>query len=569
MNEQLKHLFGDSTPSTPVEVEPSEAVRIKTLPTHDVEITDFTGELATPSGEWSLKPLQNAALAHCVAAQGGVLLLGCGVGKTLISFALPKIMKSKRCLLLLPAALIEKTKSEIRLYQRHFNVELPEMISYERLSRASGQQAIKKMRPDLIICDEAHHLKSIDSTRTTRLGKYLIDNPSCRFVVMSGTLLNKTFADLAHLSDWALEEGSPLPNNHRDVEVFDAVVTGEANGYQYAQFKPMMEWGDKPREAIYNRLRATKGVVLTTDEAVPASLQIKHRKLNVPSELQEAITSCFEQGPMADTLQTLGVDFDLEAIQASQHLWDDTDQFAMRALGQMLTGCLYYWEWPDNDPDEEWMLARKEWRRAVRHIREMDYEGFDSPYLIESGFNQLPQDVQGAFGRAHLTWQMVKDRPEPPRRAVWVSDYIVDDIKAWTANQTRPYVLWVDNVMLGERLATELSIPYYGGGTNPDTTKAHNCLMSIKSHGTGKNLQLWDLNYVISPIADPNTWEQLLARTHRNGQLSDVVEVWLYSHSIFGSSLGSATKQAKVVSDVTGQPQRLVYADRIRMTDHG
>jgi hypothetical protein len=566
MNDQLKHLFGQTTKTkeTKTKVEPTEAIRIRDLPVYDYAEIDYTEQFKTPDGEWSIRPLQNAALTHCRDAQGGVLLLGCGIGKTLISFLLPQVMQSKRCLMLLPAALIEKTKAEIIAYQKHFKVELPALLSYERLSRASGQRAISELDPDLIICDEAHHLKSLDSTRTSRLGRYLVNKPQCRFVVMSGTLLNKTFADLAHLADWALEEGSPLPNNARDVETFDAVTTGEANSYQYSQFNPLMQWGDKPREAIYNRLRATKGVVLTTDDVVPASLRLCTKRLKVPQELQDAITNCFESGPMSDTLTKLGVDFDLEAISASQHLWDDTDQFALRALGQMLTGCLYYWEWPDNTPDDEWLLARKEWRRAVRMIREMDLDDFDSPYLIESGFYGLPQDIQDVFERAYHAWQEVKDRPEPPRRAVWVSDYIVNDIKGWTAKQTRPYVLWVDNVKLGERLSEELAIPYYGGGVEPDTSHAHNCLMSIKSHGTGKNLQLWDLNYVISPIADPNTWEQLLARTHRNGQLSDEVDVCVYNHSIFGSSLSNATRRAKVISDVTGQPQRIVYADRIR-----
>lgn len=562
MNDQLKHLFDDDDVEVVSETQVSEAVRIQRLPTYEYESVDLTSQFKTPEGTMTLRPLQNKALKSCLDAQGGVLLLGCGVGKTLISFLLPEVMKAKRPLLLLPASLVEKTKAEFFSYEANFRIKLPEIFSYERLSRRTAQQYLTKLKPDLIIADEAHHLKSIDSTRTGRLGKYLVNNPSCKFVVMSGTLFNKSVADFAHLADWALEEGSPVPNNHRDVEVFDLVLTGEANGYQYQQFNPMMEWGSSPRDAVFNRLNATKGVVLTTDEAVPASLRVIKLKGEVPEELQTAINKCFESGVMSDVLKGMDLDFDIDAVNASQHLWDDTDQFALRALGQMLSGCLYYWEWPDNTPDDEWLLARKEWRRAVRIIREMDIENFDSPHIIETDFQKLPQDIVDAFGKSRNKWFEVKHRPEPPRKSVWVSEYMLDYVQAWVDEQTTPYIIWVDGVQLGDKLSERLGITYYGAGATLPST-AEPCIMSIRSHGTGKNLQAWHVNLVVGAVADPSIWEQMIARTHRNGQEADEVLVYTFNHSIFGSSFGRAYKQAKVVSDTTGQPQRIVYADSL------
>lgn len=565
MNDQLKHLFADDDDGD-IEVvseeEVSEPVRIANLPTYDYKAVDLTSHFKSPEGTMTLRPLQNKAIQTCMDAGGGVLLLGCGVGKTLISFLLPVAMKARNPLLLLPAALVTKTKAEFFSYEANFKIKLPEIMSYEKLSRRSAQKYLTELNPDLIIADEAHHLKSIDSTRTGRLGKYLVNNPGCKFVVMSGTLFNKSVADFAHLSDWALEEGSPVPNNHRDTEVFDLVLTGEANSYQYRQFEPMMVWGNSARSAVYNRLNSAQGVVLTTDEAVPSSLRLIKLQGKVPDELQKAINQCFESGAMSQVLTDMDLDFDISAINASQHLWDDLDQFALRALGQMLSGCLYYWNWPDNEADDEWLLARKEWRRAVRIIREMDIEDYDSPHIIETDFYDLPQDIVDAFSNSHDKWQTVKHRPAPPRDSVWVSDYMITYIANWVSEQTIPYIIWVDSVELGDRLSECLNITYYGAGAEVPTV-AEPCIMSIRSHGTGKNLQAWSVNLVVSAIADPSTWEQMIARTHRNGQLADEVLVYVFSHSIFGSSFGNAYKQAKVVSETTGQPQRIVYADKL------
>ena len=89
--------------------------------------------------------------------------------------------------------------------------------------------------------------------------------------------------------------------------------------------------------------------------------------------------------------------------------------------------------------------------------------------------------------------------------------------------------------------------------------------MSIRAHGTGRNLQAWHENIIAHPLADPSTYEQLIARTHRQGQESGEVTVTAFHYSIFGSALRRAIKQAHVVQDSTQQPMRLCYADRVRV----
>ena len=54
---------------------------------------------------------------------------------------------------------------------------------------------------------------------------------------------------------------------------------------------------------------------------------------------------------------------------------------------------------------------------------------------------------------------------------------------------------------------------------------------SPRAHGTGKNLQQFARNLVANPPSDGATWEQLIGRTHRQGQEADEVTVEVYRHT--------------------------------------
>lgn len=548
-NPMLAHLMsGKKTEEKKQDV--SEAIRLARLPSYEPQVEDLTDRYKKTGGTMTLRPVQSLALKVAQDAQGLVGFIGCGGGKTLTSFLLPRAVNATKPLLLLPAALIAKTRAEFPDYADHFNMTLPKMMSYERLSRESGVSELQDYAPDLIICDEAHKLKSLSSTRTRRLGRYLMANPSCRFCVMSGTLYNKTVEDFAHLMDWVLEEGSPVPRNARDVKALDDLLTGEGDRYQYANFAPFLR-GRKPREALFERLSTTKGVVITDTDEVTASLRLKQKRLTMPPELVEAIETCFNEG----VVSALGDTIDIEMLTNSDHLWDGDDAFALRGLAQMALGLLYLWDW-NGQRDDEWLNARREWRRAIRNLLEWQEE-YDSPALIEANFDSVEGSEE--WQEAYEAWQAVKHRSEPPKLQEWVSEYMLSAVSDLVEDNM---IIWVGLEAFGSRLEKELGIPYYRGGTNPKMD-GKTCIMSIKSHGTGLNLQQWSKNLVCHPIADPSTWEQMIARTHRAGQTADEVEVTVFTHSVFGSALSKASKQSKVIQDSTSQPMRLAYADRI------
>jgi hypothetical protein len=120
-------------------------------------------------------------------------------------------------------------------------------------------------------------------------------------------------------------------------------------------------------------------------------------------------------------------------------------------------------------------------------------------------------------------------------QAVWLDDFMVKDAATWATEA--PGIVWVEYPELGERIARAAKIPYFGGGDRAGIeiereTGTRSIIASIRSHGTGKNLQrAFSRNLVCNPMADGEAWEQLIGRTHRIGQPADEVTVEVYQHT--------------------------------------
>jgi hypothetical protein len=89
-------------------------------------------------------------------------------------------------------------------------------------------------------------------------------------------------------------------------------------------------------------------------------------------------------------------------------------------------------------------------------------------------------------------------------------------------------------------------------------------VLSIAAHGTGKNLQWTNRNLVCTPPTGGDIWEQLIGRTHRQGQTADEVFVDVYQHTAAVVEGFAKARSSAVYSESTmGQRQRLAIANLV------
>ena len=171
-------------------------------------------------GSPRLWPIQSGMLWDAERQNGLFAPVAVGAGKTLTTLLLPDAMKSKRAVLLIKPNLREQFWGrDVPNYGRHFHiakcwkidarwkseVKLFEgeadlfVVAYSELSSAKQADILDRIEPDLIIADEAHHLRNRTASRTKRFLRYMKEHPECRFVGLSGTMTKRSLYDFQHL----------------------------------------------------------------------------------------------------------------------------------------------------------------------------------------------------------------------------------------------------------------------------------------------------------------------------------------------------------------------------------
>jgi hypothetical protein len=165
-------------------------------------------------------------------------------------------------------------------------------------------------------------------------------------------------------------------------------------------------------------------------------------------------------------------------------------------------------------------------------------------------------------------WEQVRDTFVPNTVPVWISDHAIERAAAWA--QDKKGIVWIEHQAFGERFTKLTGIPFYGEGGldargariehhNPSAPLA----ASILSNCTGRNLQAWGENYVVSPPPSGNTVEQMLGRTHRPGQGADTVyATWLFAGVEHVNAFERCLGDAEYVQNSQGTAQKILYADR-------
>ncbi len=572
-----------------------DLARVLSLPViNPLDGPDMTDDLLLPGKQaWPgrLKPVQSAALRQATTLGGLLAPIGVGHGKTLVSALLPTVLGAKLAVLLVPAQLVGKTERELAKLRQYWRILPPgqlRIISYNKLSLQSSSALLEDLGPDLIIADEAHNLKTGTSARTKRFLRYFKLHPATKFCALSGTMTQKSLYDYWHLAKLALHDASPVPLNWPEVGVWDvvfgvttdqeryaaaasgarmAVPSSESRGVGIKFIRWVMSQGQggdvaklavpDPRDAFAQRLTTCPGVVATHNAECDASLQINLvEKALVPAEVRAA----------------------LDQLDATWELGDEeiSDALTMsRVRRQIASGFYYRWVWPNDIKDEEWLEARRGWRKAVRYfLAGKATTNYDSPALLAAAAERRDARVQKLWAPWE-TWKAVKHRPEPPTETVWISEYLVDRAIEVAETGGGPCLVYYDSRAI-EMAFRRRGLPVYGGGADSgklvelalafDAGKAPPPVVccSIAAQGTGKNLQAWQRMVVAQPPSSGVVWEQLIGRIHRQGQRADQVDVTVMTHlEPFANAWESALRDAEYQQATLQQPQRILFADLV------
>jgi hypothetical protein len=553
----FRHLSVERTP---------EVLRIARLPRRAWDpgaaedlATRLTRELKTPGGTMHLRPVQAISLYEAMECRGLFGPQRVGAGKTLVTLLLPLVLESKRPILLLPAALIRKTWNDRKMLAEHWRLPSNlQFLSYEMLGLVQSANRLAFIQPDLIIADECHYLKNSRAGRTRRVARYMHDRPLTSFAALSGTIMKASVTDFAPLLRWALKDKAPIPKTVDETQSWADALDEEVNPLVRRKPTVFFDFGRASaggggeneltlaRQAFQARLIETRGVVASAkNDDVACSLRI----------------DALEYKP--STLTEQHFDF-LRKNWITPDGWSFQEALEFRMyLRQLALGFHSIW---DPRPPQDWIAARREWfgfvRETLQHSRVLD-----TPLQVTNGVDN--GTIRG--GTFELAaWRKIKDTFRPNPKDVWHDDTALETCASWMERQKG--IVWTSHVFFAERLARMTGAKYYGAdgetkdGENILNVKSGRAIIaSIPANSTGRNLQMFSTNLITSCPSGktaPAIFEQLIGRTHRDGQRADEVTVDILlgcgeHHEGFMRALDGA----RAAADMMGHDQKILLAD--------
>lgn len=475
----------------------------------------YTRLFRVPGGTWVLRDIQAIALHETYQMRGLLGAIKVGGGKTLYSLLAPRLLGAMRPLLLLPAALIEKTKREMGALMKHWDIPRNvQMQSYEMLGRDGASRFLEIVKPDLIIADEAHKLKNPRAGVTRRVARFMHEHPDTPFVAISGTLISDCLEDFAHLAHWSLRANAPLPIDKGELMEWSECLGRQTNPLRTVDPGPLvtlahpddraMDATETARRGFARRMRETRGVIVSQDEHVNCSLLIQCHTITV-------------NGVTERNFQTL------------RHTWETPDGWALsqavdiwRHANELALGFHYVW---DPRPPWEWLEVRRQWAKFVRKV-------LSSSHSLDTEFQVAKACAEGHLDpQFYHPWAAIRDTFQANAKAIWHDDTALQWCQSW-ANRNKSGIIWVRHSFFGHELSRRTGIPYFGeqgvdaNGMPIEKADPRHCVIaSFAANSTGRNLQAWNKNLLTSPPAGAPQWEQFLGRTHRDGQQADSVTV--------------------------------------------
>ena len=547
--------------SLPSVAHTAEFQRIASLPRRTwlaEELADLASQmtaiLKTPRGTMTLKPQQALAL-HDAGVEGGLFApLGVGEGKTLISFLLPVVIPCKRSLLNMPAGLIGERQSDRRELSKHWRIpnEL-RLFSYDMLGRVQAADELETYAPDLIIFDEAHRAKNLRAAVTRRLARYFVAHPYTKCCALSGSMMDRTIKEFAHLLRWCLKLKSPIPLTNEELEEWAQALDNDVEALERRDPGALLslctaeELANNPthvaaRLGFRRRLTETPGVVATVGEgeSVGASIYVRAIQHKVAPVTEANFLKLREEWATPDDwLLMTGVD-----------VWRHAQELAL--------GLHYVW---NPRPPDDWRNARREWHAFVRDTisrsRTYDSEKHVSD-ACDAGLLETP---------TLAVWRKFEPEFTPNVEVRWHDDSALKVCAEW---MKKPGLVWTEHAFFAECLSQMTGAPYFGAaGFDAGGRYIQQCppgisaIASIDANREGRNLQhLWSRCLFVTPPKSAAWNEQAIARFHRTGQKADevIVDVLLGCRENY-DAITAALAGAEAIEQTTGKRQKLIMAD--------
>jgi hypothetical protein len=512
----------------------------------------LTAELKTRGGTMTLRPVQAIALYELMQIGGMFGPIAVGRGKTLLSFLAAIVLQARRPVLLLPASLIEKTLHERQLLVEHWRLPTNlQIISYERLGRVNYADKLNCIEPDLIIGDEIHRLKSARAGVTRRVKRYMQEQPDTKFVGMSGTVMKSSIRDFSHILRWCLKDASPLPRTEDEVRMWADALDLKVNPVARCRAGALFLLGPRPptpdplsaaRQVFQKRLQDTPGVVAAgLDEGYTGSIHIRGLEYECSNVTDEHFKNIRETW-----VTPCGYAFS-EAVELWRHC-------RSLALG-------FHSTWVPPAP-AAWREARRVWASFVRETLSSSLT-LDTELAVAQAV-----DAKRLPGAALAGWRAIRDTFKPNPTPVWHDDSALKVCERWMGEYKG--IVWTEHVEFGKELASRTSAPYYGAdGIDAKTGLSivyvkggAPIIASQQANSTGRNLQNFSANLITSPPGSALSVEQLLGRTHRDGQLADEVTVdVLISCKEQLEAVEQARAGAEAVRDILGHNQKILLSN--------
>jgi len=512
--------------------------------------------VADGSGE-SLRPWQAMSLVEIAEHPcGAVLGLPVGIGKTLIAYLSEAVCKAERPIMIMAATLVDKTWDDFgklatqwKQPRNPFNI-----LTRESLALEPNHGLLESIQPDLIYLEEADEFANWESAACQVIDRYVMSaraaGRTIKVIAGTGTLVRKSIMAMWHIFRWCLgEDGSPMPKDRYEAQRWSQALDEQTR--EPINRPSPGPLGPNRREALrwyHDRVLETPGIVIIDEDSCNAALTIRTRLAREDEVLDQVYKDFSKYSKTPGGLYV-------------------TDPLSRWTLDAFL-GCGLYNRYVEQPP-EEWREAN---RAKSKFVRDRIYQ---------TRHARRPMLTEGQVLRHHAShpiveaWREIKDTFDPVTETIWFSRSTIDSVEDWLEELDLPGqgIIWTGSVDFGQALANESGLEYYGAGGQcaaghglHEAPPGKSFVASWNANKRGFNLQAWPRQLWIHPPQSAKWLEQGFGRSHRSGQMVDVVIDILLTSGGTIDAFEAAVREARFAKSSHALTQKILRANIVRAT---